>query len=149
MLDLPHHRCNSVYVPWLSKGVRRTLTMQNIVRRRAIGRSGLPGSVHLPPSIVDVIPRTTDNTQFPTNPLPSSSPPLRIDSQVAGSAYEGSRKSMGGSEAVRDGRRLQRDTSPLTPTLHASPVSSVLCTGWCGYDLVPGPIVVSILFRIA
>jgi hypothetical protein len=30
MLDLPHYHCNSVYVPWLSIGGRRTMTMQNI-----------------------------------------------------------------------------------------------------------------------
>ncbi len=29
MLDLPHYHCNSVYVPWQSKGNRRTLTMLN------------------------------------------------------------------------------------------------------------------------
>ncbi len=29
MLDLPHYYCNSVYVPWQSKGDRRTLTMHN------------------------------------------------------------------------------------------------------------------------
>jgi hypothetical protein len=30
MLDLPHYHCNNVYVPWQSKGERRTMTMQNI-----------------------------------------------------------------------------------------------------------------------
>lgn len=30
MLDLPHYHCNSIYVPWQSKGERRTMTMQNI-----------------------------------------------------------------------------------------------------------------------
>jgi hypothetical protein len=30
MLDLPHFHCNSVYVPWQSKGERRTMTLQNI-----------------------------------------------------------------------------------------------------------------------
>jgi hypothetical protein len=30
MLDLPHYHCNDVYVPWQSKGERRTMTMQNI-----------------------------------------------------------------------------------------------------------------------
>jgi hypothetical protein len=30
MLDLPHYHCNTVYVPWQSKGERRTMTMQNI-----------------------------------------------------------------------------------------------------------------------
>ena len=29
MLDLPHHHCNSVYVPWISKGQRATLTIRN------------------------------------------------------------------------------------------------------------------------
>ncbi|KAH9953158.1 caspase domain-containing protein [Russula dissimulans] len=30
LLGLPHHHCNSVYVPWQSKGERRTMTEQNI-----------------------------------------------------------------------------------------------------------------------
>ncbi|KAN0130443.1 Caspase domain containing protein [Lactarius tabidus] len=29
LLDLPHYHCNSVYVPWKSKGTRRTLATQN------------------------------------------------------------------------------------------------------------------------
>ncbi len=29
LLDLPHFHCNRVYVPWESKGTRRTLTIQN------------------------------------------------------------------------------------------------------------------------
>ena len=28
MLDLPHYLCNNFYLPWLSKGNRRTKTMQ-------------------------------------------------------------------------------------------------------------------------
>ncbi|KAA1477609.1 hypothetical protein DENSPDRAFT_615649 [Dentipellis sp. KUC8613] len=36
LLDLPHYHCNQVWVPWLSKGKRRTKTMQyQIVRRLA------------------------------------------------------------------------------------------------------------------
>jgi hypothetical protein len=30
LLDLPHYHCNGIYVPWQSKGERRTMTMQNI-----------------------------------------------------------------------------------------------------------------------
>jgi len=30
LLDLPHHHCNDVYVPWQSKGERRTRTWHNI-----------------------------------------------------------------------------------------------------------------------
>lgn len=33
LLDLPHHRCNRVYVPWLSKGKRRTAFLRNSVVR--------------------------------------------------------------------------------------------------------------------
>lgn len=29
LLDLPHYHCNDVYVPWQSKGERRTMTLQN------------------------------------------------------------------------------------------------------------------------
>lgn len=29
LLDLPHHHCNQVWVPWLSQGKRRTKTLQN------------------------------------------------------------------------------------------------------------------------
>src|SRR5258708_6101062 len=28
--DLPHHHCNSAYVPWRSKGKRRTNSRQNV-----------------------------------------------------------------------------------------------------------------------
>ncbi|KAI0064213.1 hypothetical protein BV25DRAFT_1914435 [Artomyces pyxidatus] len=36
MLDLPHHHCNAIYVPWQSKGARRTKTMHaNTTRRNA------------------------------------------------------------------------------------------------------------------
>lgn len=37
MLDLPHHKCNQVWVPWYSKGNRRTATRHCIqVRRDAV-----------------------------------------------------------------------------------------------------------------
>lgn len=29
LLDLPHYHCNAVYVPWISKGERRTKTLMN------------------------------------------------------------------------------------------------------------------------
>ncbi|TFY75721.1 hypothetical protein EWM64_g8291 [Hericium alpestre] len=34
LLDLPHHHCNQIYVPWLSTGRRRTRTMQYQITRR-------------------------------------------------------------------------------------------------------------------
>jgi hypothetical protein len=92
-----------------------------IVRNLAMGLSGLRGSIYS--SIAGVIARTTDdNTQ-----------------------------SMGDSEAypAREGRRPQRRTTFMSPTRYDSPVSDVECNGWCGYDHISGPIVVSILFRVA
>ncbi|KAF8816852.1 hypothetical protein BYT27DRAFT_6378931 [Phlegmacium glaucopus] len=34
LLDLMHHRCNRVYVPWVSKGNRRTTFKRNIITRQ-------------------------------------------------------------------------------------------------------------------
>ncbi|THH05450.1 hypothetical protein EW146_g9899 [Bondarzewia mesenterica] len=34
LLDLPHHSCNQIYVPWISKGTRRTKTLQSTTTRR-------------------------------------------------------------------------------------------------------------------
>jgi hypothetical protein len=33
LLDLPHYNCNNIYVPWLSKGERRTKSYQNNIGR--------------------------------------------------------------------------------------------------------------------
>lgn len=136
MLDLPHHHCNSIYVPWHSKGERVTLTMRNNnVRNHAIGSSGPRGSAYPLPSIVGLMTGKVDsNVRFLTDPLPSR---LRIDTQVGGSANEGQPnrrcKSMGDSETypVREGRRPRSCAPFLSPTRYASPVSNVKCDGWC------------------
>ncbi|KAI0261895.1 caspase domain-containing protein [Gloeopeniophorella convolvens] len=79
MLDLPHHHCNNVYVPWQSKGERRTQTMLNKnVRGGAYGVVvGCNDQlVHPPPSISSVMsPRhfTDPAVAFPT---------LRIDTKL-------------------------------------------------------------------
>lgn len=52
ILDLPHHHCNRIYVPWMSKSRRKTRTMyESITRRMAalIGKNhsaSSSGSVH-------------------------------------------------------------------------------------------------------
>ena len=33
ILDLMHYRCNRVYVPWINKGVGRTGSLRNIIRK--------------------------------------------------------------------------------------------------------------------
>ena len=173
MLDLPHHHCNSVYVPWISKGQRATLTLRNnigtslfflpfpshgsaarpfrtvIVRHNAKGLPNLGGSAYPPPAIPDMMPRNVgNNTRFPIDTMSSSNSRLRIDTQLRGSADENRRwKSIEDSEVYpeHEGRRPQHDLTLLAPTLHDSPVSNVVCDGWCRYDPVPGPIVVNII----
>ncbi|KAF9481556.1 hypothetical protein BDN70DRAFT_930793 [Pholiota conissans] len=54
LLDLKHHRCNRVFVPWISKGKRRTKTLwYETVRKQAMWmsahlRNTIMGTAHLP-----------------------------------------------------------------------------------------------------
>ncbi|KAH9005354.1 caspase domain-containing protein [Lactarius deliciosus] len=131
MLDLPHHHCNGVYVPWHSKGERAMPTMRNkIVRNYAIGPSALHNPAFQIPSIVGVMARNIDNNiRLYTDPLPSPCAQLRIDTQVGGSADETNRRwmSMGDPEGYppREGRRLRSGASLVSPTRYESPVSIV------------------------
>ena len=154
MLDLPHHRCNSVYVPWQSKGQRVTMTMRNnngtsqffpfllglvprlnfvvIVRHHAMGPSDLRQTDHPLPSTAGTMARSTVNDiQFHTDTLPSSYPELRIDTQVG---EDGCPKS---------------NANILSPTQYDSPVSNVKCDGWCEYDLFERRIAVSFLYHFS
>ena len=154
MLDLPHHRCNSVYVPWQSKGQRVTMTMRNnngtsqffpfllglvprlnfvvIVRHHAMGPSDLCQTDHPLPSTAGTMARSTVNDiQFHTDTLPSSYPELRIDTQ-----------------AGEDGRP-KSNANILSPTQYDSPVSNVKCDGWCEYDPFERRIAVSFLYHFS
>ncbi|KAN0136650.1 Caspase domain containing protein [Lactarius tabidus] len=137
LLDLPHHHCNSVYVPWQSKGERRTLTKQNInVRHQAVGLSGLHGNPFA--LIADVV--TRDNVQLLTDPFPSPHPLLQIDTQVLAETTDDGqpnrrRTSIGESEIHPVGEGGHSGSHAiLSPTRCDSPVSYVRCDGWCGYD---------------
>jgi len=132
MLDLPHHHCNIVYVPWQSKGDRATLTLRNNnVRHHAIGLSGHRGTGYPLRSIASVISHADGNIRLHTDPSPLPSPRLRIDTQMGGSVDGGPSnkrwKSMGDSEAC---------ASILSPTRlrSNSPIAYVKCDGWCRYD---------------
>jgi len=126
MLDLPHHHCNDVYVPWVSKGNRRTKTMHNKnVRDHGLDFVGLPGSASrqlTPPAGV------MSSNHWLSDSHPGS--PLRINTEVGGVLSANQR---GG-------------TSVLSPTRYvsSSPISSFICDGWCGYDLIPRATVVSL-----
>ncbi|KAF8259966.1 caspase domain-containing protein [Lactarius quietus] len=133
MLDLPHHHCNSVYVPWHSKGERVTMTMRNNnVRQQAMAHAGARGSGPPLPLIDAVIARDTDGSvRLPTDQSPSPSPQLRIDTKVKKS------RSTGDSEVhPARGRRPQSGIGFMSPTRrrYDSPVSNVKCDGWCKSD---------------
>ncbi|KAJ7775646.1 caspase domain-containing protein [Mycena maculata] len=67
LLDLAHYRCNRVYVPWISKGRRRSDELWNAnVRRRAL---------MLPLSPAGSPPATRANTHTNLNALPLPPPP--------------------------------------------------------------------------
>ncbi|KAH8994265.1 hypothetical protein EDB92DRAFT_1815192 [Lactarius akahatsu] len=134
MLDLPHSHCNNIYVPWLSKGERHTLTMPY---------EGGTSLFHIPfpdpqldlshrnslPSIANVM-AIDNNIRSYTDPQSSLGARLRIDTQVRGTdewqLYTGS-----DSEAYQTHSPAPL---PVPPTLCESPVSMFECDGWCDYD---------------
>ncbi|KAN0136670.1 Caspase domain containing protein [Lactarius tabidus] len=139
MLDLPHYHCNSIYVPWQSKGQRVTMTMRNNnVRHHAMGLSGLQGAAFPLPSIVSVMARGNDsNTRLYSDPLPAPCPRLRIDTKLGESTEDEQPnkrwKSMG-SEACPARKGRPRSIGSILPLMRVeSPVSNV-CDGWCGHN---------------
>ncbi|KAH9979130.1 caspase domain-containing protein [Russula compacta] len=142
MLDLPHHRCNSVYVPWLSRGSRRTKTMHNkIVRGCALGLVGPPDlAFWRPRSIASVM---SINNRRPTDTY--SEPSLRINTKICSFSSTDQRR-MSVEVDSRQVRGSWEYTSVLSPTRTQcdSPLSGVRCDGWCRYDPFPHATVVSL-----
>jgi len=138
MLDLPHYHCNNVYVPWLSKGQRRTKSLHlRTARNYALDFVGFPDVASRRPStIASLMSRLTD------------SPPgsLRINTEVS-NIMAGTHREMtpeAGPHEAR-GQRGHGGVSFLSPTRYAeSPISSVRCTGWCGYSIYPHATVLSL-----
>ncbi|KAN0136668.1 Caspase domain containing protein [Lactarius tabidus] len=133
LLDLPHHRCNSVYVPWQSKSQCVTATMRNnnVVRHQAMGLSDLRGTTDPFPSISGVIAR--DNAPFLADPWPPH-PRLLTTTKSEESTEDGQPNRGMGSEAGPTRKcRPRSNGSFLSPTRHESPVSNV-CDGWCRYN---------------
>ncbi|KAH9991895.1 caspase domain-containing protein [Russula vinacea] len=127
LLDLPHYYCNSVYVPWRSKGKRRTNSWQNVtVRRDAafIQESFLPDPAPHPSPVISSILGQSRRTEGKPSVLPIFvSIPLSIDRRVAPAPME-------------VGARHLRDYSLLSsPRFCASPSSRLPCDGWC----IPDP----------
>ncbi|KAN0118331.1 Caspase domain containing protein [Russula decolorans] len=134
MLDLPHYHCNNIYVPWLSKGNRRTKTMQNkIVRGHAFGLVSLPGSGSQQSSSIASM---MDSQHRLSDTRPGT--PLRVTTDVGGALSANQRELSVEADA-------RGNMSVLSPTrTFMSPISRVRCDGWCGYDLIPRATVVSL-----
>ncbi|KAI0246844.1 caspase domain-containing protein [Lactifluus subvellereus] len=129
LLDLPHHHCNSVYVPWQSKGKRRTMTMQNInVRRQALDFTN---------SISQVL--RSIETAVSTQPAdsPSYQTP-RAGTQIGGSLPTDPSELSSESQSRGTARPRERWLFP-PQARRASPERRLVCDGWCKYNEVPHP----------
>ncbi|KAI0290174.1 caspase domain-containing protein [Russula brevipes] len=127
LLDLPHYHCNSIYVPWHSKGKRRTNSWQNVtVRRNAafIQDPLLPDPAPRPSPVISSILAQSSSTEQKRSVLPIFvSIPLSIDRRVAPAPVEISAP------------YLRNHEMPSSPRFCMSPLSRLQCNGWC----VPGP----------
>lgn len=160
-LDLPHYKCNSVYVPWQSKGQRVTMTLRNnngrssfdpspavvspldcavIVPHHAMGLSGLHGATFLP-STVGMVTRGIDrNTPQYSDPSPSPPPRLRIDTKLEDGMEDRQankrRRSMGSEAYPAHEGHLQGSGSFLSSTSYLQSPGLDMCNGWCGYNVL-------------
>ncbi|KAI9432855.1 caspase domain-containing protein [Lactarius indigo] len=135
LLDLPHHHCNSVYVPWQSKGTRRTLTIQNNnVRRQATDSWRSPDQVS--PSIGAIIDLQEAGGR-------SVHPPSRIDDGTGAGRPANQRESSPASQSRATRRPRERLFFPSAPRT-VSPEPLPVCDGWCDSDDDPYPAVLSL-----
>jgi len=142
LLDLPHYHCNNVYVPWQSKGQRRSMSLQNangsslrhlplsyadirVVRHQA---TDFANSTFMPQSIESQF----EGRWFPDEP---SNELPQIITQVGGrrsvdqSGFSPSRMSW----ESRRGRGLERTSFGSQPRFE-SPEATFVCDGWCEYS---------------
>jgi len=135
MLDLPHFHCNSVYVPWQSKGERRTMTLQNInVRRQATTTDFSTSGV--PPSITSKIGEESPAEQ------PSNEPP-QIDTQL-GERRPADQTELSPGSQSRGRRRPRERMLFASQTRYASPEARFVCDGWCKFSDVEHPNILSL-----
>jgi hypothetical protein len=154
LLDLSHYHFNSVYVPWQSKGKRRTMTMQDInglslhhisvscsdtrlVRRQA---TDFTNSTFQAPRLI-----ATAMDKGPADTLSHQIP--QADTQVGGGPTDQSELS---SEAQSRGtRRPQERWLSASQRRYASPEARSVCDGWCKYSEVAHPNVVCTVHYLA
>jgi len=161
MLDLPHYHCNSIYVPWQSKGERRTMTMQNIngwsphhssfswtniclVRRQATDFSH-PATVPPPPPLQSTFKPAVDAIEGQRPAVE----PLQLDTQL-GEARPVDQREISPISPISPrgrprGRREIREQMLFGPQIRfESPEARFVCDGWCKYSDEPHANVVGI-----
>jgi len=145
MLDLPHYHCNDLYVPWLSKGERRTRTFHNRnVRANAQGYAISGDSAsrrHTSASIASVI------TQNLLNNTPPASP-VRVDTAPnTGSLMNQRETSLPVTTDRHHARSPWRDSSSsrvLSLDRRCDSPDGVRCVGNCECDSCPRATVLSL-----
>jgi len=139
MLDLPHCYCNAVYVPWISRGERRTRTLDNrIVRNYAVGTVGLPD---LPSRRHTSIPNVLSSRRLNDTPPGSQ---LRANTEIASSVSTNQREmSVEADPHQARGRSAYRSITPPFLERYDSPDCRE-CDGWCGFDPEPHATVLSL-----
>ncbi|KAH9979131.1 caspase domain-containing protein [Russula compacta] len=139
LLDLPHYYCNSVYVPWCSKGKRRTNMWQNVTVRKNAAFIQDPFFQNSPlrptPTISSILAQTKSPERMrPMLPIFVSIPlSINTDRRVASAPKE------------IGARRLRDSTLPSPPLFCTSPQSRLPCNGWCMHEPNTGvPTVISL-----
>jgi hypothetical protein len=131
MLDLPHHHCNNVYVPWQSKGERRTMTMQNN-NGSSLHHTALPNA-----DIRLVRHQATDFVDA------AHGVSLSIANIIEGEQPSG-QPSDGPSQIDGERGRPQERMLFESEMRYASPEPVFRCDGWCEHSDVQHPSIVSI-----
>jgi hypothetical protein len=138
LLDLPHFHCNCVYVPWESKGKRRTLTMQNNnVRRQATYFTNATSPDQPLPLIATIM----DSQELGDR---SARPPLRVDDGASEGRSVDQRESSPAAQSRETRRPRERPLLLQSQARSASPESIFTCSGWCDRDDNPYPTVLSL-----
>ena len=154
LLDLPHYHCNDVYVPWQSKGERRTMTLQN-----ANGWSPHHSSL-LQTDICLVRRQATDFANSTSEPplsiegaIEGDQPgveSLQLDTQLGESRTTVRREVSPTRGRPRETRRPRERMLFSSQVRYASPEARFVCDGWCKFSDDSHPNVVSIwMFFIA
>jgi len=132
LLDLPHYHCNSVYVPWQSKGERRTMTIRNMnVRRQA---TGYANSTSEPPLSIE---GAIEGDQ----PAVES---LQLDTQLSEGRTAVQRELSPTRRSPRESRRPRERMLFSSQTRYASPEARFACDGWCKFSDDSHPNVLSL-----